>query len=79
MKCCGVYYACKECHEALAGHPIEVWPQSEWDQPAILCGACGRELSIEAYMHSGSKCPLCGADFNPACRNHYSFYFAAPV
>jgi len=41
MKCCGVYYACKDCHEALSGHPIEVWPRAEWDERAILCGACG--------------------------------------
>ena len=41
MKCCGVYYACKDCHNALADHQIEVWPEREWDQPAILCGACG--------------------------------------
>ena len=22
MKCCGVYYACKDCHVALADHPM---------------------------------------------------------
>jgi uncharacterized CHY-type Zn-finger protein len=75
MKCCGIYYACKDCHEALADHPIEVWPQSEWAQPAILCGVCGTELSIEQYMAGGYKCPACGAAFNPGCRNHYQFYF----
>ncbi len=75
MKCCGLYYACKDCHEALADHLIEVWPQSEWSQPAILCGACGTELSIEQYMAGGYKCPACGAAFNPGCRNHYQFYF----
>lgn len=25
MACCGEYYACKQCHEALAGHVIRVW------------------------------------------------------
>lgn len=30
MKCCGVYYACKDCHAALADHEIKVWPQPEW-------------------------------------------------
>ena len=50
MKCCGVYYACKDCHHALAGHPIEVWPDSEWIEKAILCGACGQELTIHQYM-----------------------------
>ncbi|HEY1500323.1 MAG TPA: CHY zinc finger protein [Acidobacteriaceae bacterium] len=77
MKCCGVYYACKDCHEALAGHPIEVWPRAEWGQRAVLCGACGRELTIEEYMGSGNTCPGCGAGFSPGCRKHYQFYFAS--
>ena len=77
MKCCGVYYACKDCHEALAGHAMEVWPQSEWDHPAVLCGACGTELSIREYLECGNQCPACGAGFNPGCRNHSHFYFEA--
>jgi uncharacterized CHY-type Zn-finger protein len=77
MKCCGIYYACKECHEALAGHPIEVWPQAEWNQPAVLCGVCGEQMTIGEYMASGYKCPHCGALFNPGCRKHYEFYFAS--
>jgi len=76
MKCCGVYYACKECHEALASHPIKVWPQSEWNQPAVLCGACGYEMTINNYMASSYRCPNCRASFNPGCRKHYQFYFA---
>ncbi|MGA2252082.1 CHY zinc finger protein [Terracidiphilus sp.] len=75
MKCCGVYYACKDCHEALAGHAIEVWPRVEWSEAAVLCGACGCEMSIERYMASGYECPACGAAFNPGCRKHYQFYF----
>jgi uncharacterized CHY-type Zn-finger protein len=79
MKCCGVYYACKDCHAALADHladyPTEVWPESEWDQRAILCGACGVELTIREYMQCESRCPGCGAPFNPGCRKHYHFYF----
>lgn len=77
MKCCGIYYACKECHLALADHPIEVWPRSEWDQRAVLCGTCGHELTISEYMASGYACPACRAAFNPGCRNHYHFYFEA--
>jgi uncharacterized CHY-type Zn-finger protein len=77
MKCCGVYYACKGCHDALASHPKEVWPRSEWNQKAILCGACGTELTIHQYMQCESQCPTCHAHFNPACRNHYHFYFDA--
>jgi uncharacterized CHY-type Zn-finger protein len=76
MKCCGVYYACKDCHEALAGHAIDVWPQSEWTQAAVLCGACGYEMTINEYKASNDKCPRCRAPFNPGCRKHYGFYFA---
>jgi uncharacterized CHY-type Zn-finger protein len=75
MKCCGVYYACKDCHNALADHQIEVWPEQEWGQRAILCGACGVELTIHQYMKSESRCPGCLAQFNPGCRNHYHVYF----
>lgn len=77
MKCCGEYYACKDCHEALAGHPIQVWPRAEWDEKAILCGACGAELSIAAYLSCGYSCPACGAAFNPGCGRHAHFYFEA--
>ena len=75
MKCCGVYYACKDCHGALADHEIAVWPETEWDQEAILCGACGFVLIIWEYMQSNSRCPACRAEFNPGCRNHYHHYF----
>ena len=75
MKCCGEYYACKDCHIALANHPIEAWPQNDWNQPAIRCGACATELTIQQYLQSGSQCPACQAHFNPKCQNHYHFYF----
>src|SRR5476651_758459 len=70
MKCCGLYYACKDCHEALAVHDIEVWPRSEWDARAVRCGCCGLETSVEQYLGCGNACPACGAQFNPGCRNH---------
>jgi uncharacterized CHY-type Zn-finger protein len=76
IACCGVFYACKDCHAALADHDMKVWPRSEWDALAIRCGACEAELTIREYMSSGSFCPRCKAGFNPACRNHYHFYFA---
>jgi uncharacterized CHY-type Zn-finger protein len=76
MKCCGAYYACKDCHDAIAEHAIEVWPRSEWDQRTVRCGACGVEPSIEQYLACSDKCPTCKARFNPGCRNHYHFYFA---
>jgi uncharacterized CHY-type Zn-finger protein len=78
MMCCGTYYACKDCHEALADHPIEVWPKERWDRRAVLCGNCGEELTIAEYMASGYKCPACAMNFNPGCRNHYHFYFGDP-
>jgi uncharacterized CHY-type Zn-finger protein len=78
MKCCGLYYACKDCHETLADHPIAVWPESEWNQQAVLCGACGTMLTIFQYMQGNSHCPACRSQFNPKCHNHYHFYFQVP-
>lgn len=77
MKCCGLYYACKDCHNALADHSIQVWQADDWKQRAVLCGACGNELAIAEYMACGFKCPACAAGFNPGCRNHYRFYFGS--
>jgi uncharacterized CHY-type Zn-finger protein len=77
MRCCGAFYACKECHDALAGHAIEPWPAPERHEHAILCGACRAILTISEYLECGYRCPKCGAAFNPACRNHHHFYFAA--
>src|SRR5579863_5705672 len=77
MNCCGIYFACKDCHEALADHPITVWTRDQWEVKAILCGSCRRELAIQEYMTSDDRCPSCNAEFNPGCRNHYHHYFAA--
>ena len=76
MACCGEYYACRECHDALAGHPAAVWPLSQWDQPAVLCGVCATQLSVHAYLACDSRCPACGAAFNPGCQRHKHLYFA---
>ncbi|WP_263383084.1 CHY zinc finger protein [Granulicella arctica] len=76
MKCCSTYYACKDCHDALADHAIEVWPRDEWGCAAVLCGACGIELTVRQYLDCGNQCPRCEAQFNPGCRNHHNFYFA---
>jgi len=75
MRCCGVYYACKDCHVALAGHAIAAWPRREWDAQAVLCGACRREMTIREYLDCESRCPGCGAEFNPGCRKHWHSYF----
>jgi uncharacterized CHY-type Zn-finger protein len=73
--CCDRYYACFECHQALAGHEAGRWPLGEFGQKAILCGACGIELTIAEYLEVDSKCPVCGALFNPGCKNHFDLYF----
>lgn len=76
LRCCGEYYACKECHDALAGHVLEPWSRDEYDTRAILCGACGTELTIHEYLQCDYRCPACGAGFNPRCAGHYHFYFS---
>jgi uncharacterized CHY-type Zn-finger protein len=75
FKCCGKWFPCYECHYAMADHDPLVWPLSEFRQKAILCGACGEQLSIQEYFECGSQCPSCGAGFNPGCANHYHLYF----
>jgi uncharacterized CHY-type Zn-finger protein len=75
MRCCGSYYACRDCHDALADHPASVWPEAQWDAPAVLCGVCGGELSVRQYLACDNRCPACGAPFNPGCRLHHHLYF----
>lgn len=79
MKCCGLYYACKDCHDALVDHPLAPWPESEWHEKAVLCGACRSEMTIRGYLNAPDACPDCGAAFNPNCRLHHHFYFAMPA
>lgn len=74
-KCCGRYYACISCHQALAGHAPTVWPRNEHHEKAVLCGGCRRELSVDEYLSCGNKCPGCASGFNPGCARHYDLYF----
>ena len=74
--CCGQYYACYDCHTALARHEADVWPRESFGEPAVLCGVCRTELSIDAYMAANFTCPSCGAAFNPGCAKHYHLYFS---
>lgn len=74
-KCCGQYYACISCHEALVSHSPEVWPRDERNAKAVLCGSCRRELSVDKYLSCGNKCPGCASNFNPGCAKHYELYF----
>jgi uncharacterized CHY-type Zn-finger protein len=75
MRCCGTYYACRECHDELADHAPEVWPKAEWDQAAVMCGACGLEMNVHAYLAGDNRCPACQAPFNPGCKTHHHLYF----
>ncbi len=74
--CCDEYYACYECHVALAGHDAERWPADARDERAVLCGVCGADLTIDAYLACDHACPACGAAFNPGCGTHHHRYFA---
>lgn len=78
FRCCGRWYACHACHEALEGHERERWPPGELEERAVRCGACGRRLSIAAYLRASSRCPRCGAAFNPGCARHHPLYFEVP-
>lgn len=73
--CCGDYYPCLECHAECTSHETEPWPANLFDTDAVLCGVCGTELTIDAYLDSTSTCPACGTAFNPGCRTHWPHYF----
>lgn len=75
FRCCDEYYPCYRCHEALADHDPAVHPREAFSEPAVLCGACGTELSVAGYLDCGFDCPACDAAFNPGCRRHYDRYF----
>jgi uncharacterized CHY-type Zn-finger protein len=76
FKCCQTYYSCSYCHDTESRHPAQIWKRSEFGQKAILCGACGGELTINQYLKCQARCPLCRAAFNPRCELHYHLYFA---
>ncbi len=73
--CCRRWYPCHACHDAREEHDRSVWPRTEFGQPAVLCGACGVQLTVSEYLASGFHCPRCEASFNPGCRRHYALYF----
>jgi uncharacterized CHY-type Zn-finger protein len=72
--CCGEYYPCHRCHAETADHEATQWPIDERDREAVLCGACGTELTIHAYLDT-AECPQCHAAFNEGCRLHTHLYF----
>ncbi|MFP8955908.1 CHY zinc finger protein [Natrialbaceae archaeon A-CW3] len=76
--CCGTYYPCHRCHEAVADHEPVPWPRDRFDDPSILCGVCDRRLTVPEYLESGNACPFCDAPSNPGCEAHYHCYFDRP-
>nr|WP_087972165.1 CHY zinc finger protein [Oceanobacillus rekensis] len=73
--CCGDYFPCFKCHQEYGCNKKSVWPQSKFFEKAILCGSCGKKLTIQEYLNSGYACPKCHAAFNPSCSLHYDLYF----
>jgi uncharacterized CHY-type Zn-finger protein len=73
--CCDRWYPCAECHAAVADHESTVWPAARFAEPAVLCGACGHQMSVDAYLECDAACPSCSALFNPRCRSHAPRYF----
>jgi uncharacterized CHY-type Zn-finger protein len=75
FKCCAEWFPCYECHLELREHAAQAWTRDEFETPAILCGACGYQLTINEYLSCDSTCPNCRRQFNPGCAKHYHLYF----
>lgn len=73
--CCGRYFSCYLCHEEHGCGNSAVWPKQKQNEPAVLCGACGHEMSVRAYLACESSCPSCKVSFNPGCSRHKHLYF----
>jgi uncharacterized CHY-type Zn-finger protein len=74
--CCDGWWPCHACHEAAQDHPARPWPRPRFAEASVRCGACGGEMAVPAYVACASRCPSCGAGFNPGCRLHWPLYFA---
>lgn len=74
FKCCGEYYPCYKCHEENSNHKIQPWNKEDFDEKAIFCGVCKKELTIHEYMNS-TNCNHCHTLFNPNCSKHFHIYF----
>ncbi|WP_103027506.1 CHY zinc finger protein [Salinibacter altiplanensis] len=73
--CCDAFYPCFACHEETTGHEARRWSSDQFDEAAVLCGACRSVLPIRQYLEAGPTCPTCGAAFNPGCARHHDRYF----
>jgi uncharacterized CHY-type Zn-finger protein len=75
FKCCGRWFPCRECHDETDDHTVETWPELEFNKAAVLCGSCGRKLTVNEYLACSYRCPACGSGFNPGCGRHLDLYF----
>ncbi len=75
--CCEGFWPCYKCHDGGADHAALPWPRTRFEERSVLCGACRTEMTVPVYVASGSRCPSCGAGFNPACCAHWPLYFEA--
>ncbi|MDW0109448.1 CHY zinc finger protein [Sporosarcina aquimarina] len=73
--CCNQYFPCYQCHSQHGCGQLRRWPQTHFNEKAILCGTCGFELSINQYLGCASECPNCQSSFNPGCNAHTHLYF----
>ena len=73
--CCDRWYPCFECHAGSEKHEAQQWPADQFNEKVILCGACGRQLTIAEYLDCNFTCLSCSSQFNPGCANHYDLYF----
>lgn len=81
LACCAPYWACRDCHDALADHPAVPVPREDADAPHVLCGVCRSTLTVRRYhavlAADRPACPRCGAGFNPGCARHSHLYVEA--
>ncbi|WP_247729005.1 CHY zinc finger protein [Halovivax limisalsi] len=73
--CCDTYFACHRCHDERTEHESAPWPRSRFDEPAVLCGACGSQFTPPTYVEADHRCPACASPFNPDCASHRDLYF----
>ena len=75
FRCCGRWFPCHACHEESGCGHHAVWPSDRFGEEAVLCGSCGRRMTVRGYLEGDSSCPGCGASFNAGCKLHRRLYF----
>lgn len=90
--CCdNNYWTCYECHQELAGHPIErIKIAKHSTLKVVICGVCKSQLTWDEYQRYANEnnskayddsvcsklsCIHCDSLFNPGCKLHYDIYF----